>query len=198
MEIAKLMAEWLSGDNTFIHYLALEKNILFHVNGKHLFLASTLLIGSAIASANASKPVLTVDIARMMIKTCTAKASERGWKMNIAVVDSGANLIAFERMDRAFLGSGEIALNKAQTSAKFPFSTRLVEELVYGKGTKPAAVPGLAHVKGVVAFAGGLPVMDGSIHLGGIGVSGGTADEDEVCAQAAIDAVKNQLGGGGA
>lgn len=177
--------------------LSLEKNILFRINGRFFFLASTLLISSAMAQANASPAILTADIARVMIKTCTAKASEKGWKMNIAVVDSGANLIAFERMDRAFLGSGEIALSKAKTSANFPFPTRLVDELVYGKGSNPALVPGLAHVKGVIAFAGGLPVMNGSMHLGGIGVSGGTADEDEICAQAALDAVKNRLNGAG-
>ena len=170
---------------------------MFRINGRHFFLATTLLMSSAMAQANASPVVLIADIARVMIRTCTAKASEKGWKMNIAVVDNGANLIAFERMDRAFLGSGEIALSKAQTSAKFPFPTRLVEELVYGKGAKPAVVPGLAHVKGIIAFAGGLPVMNGSMHLGGIGVSGGTADEDEICAQAALDAVKNQLNGTG-
>ena len=170
------------------------------IKRKPFFLASMsmLLMSGAVAPASASPAVLTAGIARMMIKACAAKADEKGWHMNIAVVDSGAHLIAFERMDRAFLGSGEIALNKAETSAKFPFPTRLVEELVYGKGTKPAVIPGLAHVKGIIAFAGGLPVMDGSVHLGGIGVSGGTADEDELCAQAAVDAVKKQLNGGGA
>ena len=172
---------------------------MFCIKAKPFFLASMsmLLMSGAVGPASASPAVLTADIARLMIKACAAKADEKGWHMNIAVVDSGAHLIAFERMDHAFLGSGEIALNKAETSAKFPFPTRLVEELVYGKGSKPAAVPGLAHVKGIIAFAGGLPVMIGSLHLGGIGVSGGTSDEDEVCAQAAVDAVKKQLNGGG-
>jgi glc operon protein GlcG len=157
-----------------------------------------LLITNATVPAIAAQPELTVAVARAMIDACAAHATAKNWKMNVAVVDAGANLIAFERMDRAFLGSGEIALNKAQTSAKFPFSTRLIEELVYGKAGKPAVIPGLAHAKGIVAFAGGLPVMAGATHLGAIGVSGGTADQDEDCAQVAIDAVKNVLNGGGA
>lgn len=157
--------------------------------------AATLALGSATALAVDKPPALSLDVARKLLAGCVAKAVDRGWKMSIAVVDNGANLIAFERMDRAFLGSSEIAMNKAQTSAKFPFPTRTVENLVYGGAGKPAVLPGLAHVPGIIAFAGGLPLMVDGIHVGGIGVSGGTADEDEICAQAALDAVKKQLGG---
>lgn len=157
-----------------------------------------LLMSNATVQAANKQSELTIAVARTMIDACSAHAAKKGWKMNIAVVDSGANLIAFERMDRAFLGSGEIALNKAETSAKFPFPTRFVEELAYGKAAKPAVVPGLAHVKGIIAFAGGLPVMSGPTHLGGIGVSGGSADEDEICAQTALDAVTDLLKDGGA
>ncbi len=171
---------------------------MLHVNRKCLLLASMLLISNASVQAAVSPPELTAAMARAMIHGCSAHATAKGWKMHIAVVDSGANLIGFERMDHSFLGAGEIALNKAQTSAKFPFPTRIVEELSYGKGGKAPVLPGLAHVKGIIAFAGGLPIFAGSTHLGGIGVSGGTADEDEACAQAALDAVKNKLNGGGA
>lgn len=171
---------------------------MLHLNRNRLFLASVLLISNATVQAAAPQPELTVAVARTMIDACAAHATAKGWKMNVAVVDGGANLIAFERMDHAFLGAGEIALNKAQTSAKFPFPTRVIEELVYGKAGKPAVLPGLVHVKGIIAFAGGLPVMAGAAHLGAIGVSGGTADQDEACAQAAVDAVKNVLNGGGA
>lgn len=156
---------------------------------------SAVLFANTAAAAVETQAILPVDVARSLIKACVAMATEKGWKMNIAVVDSGANLIAFERMDRAFLGSSEIAMHKAQTSAKFPFPTRFVEELVYGKSGKPGPVPGLAHVSNIIAFAGGLPVMAGKAHIGGVGVSGGTADEDEICAQAALDVVQKQLGG---
>jgi glc operon protein GlcG len=138
-------------------------------------------------------PALSLDLARKMAEGCIAKAHEKGWKMNISVVDSGANPILFNRMDGAFLGSGEIALHKAETSAKFPFPTRFAEQLGYGKDHKGGDVPGFVMVPGVVAFAGGLPIMAGTAHIGGIGVSGGSADEDEMCAQAGLDAVKDML-----
>jgi hypothetical protein len=64
--------------------------------------------------------------------------------------------------------------------------------LAYGKDLKGGTVPGLALVPGIIAFAGGLPVMtDDKVHIGGIGVSGGTADQDETCAQAGIDFVQS-------
>ena len=66
-------------------------------------------------------------LAKKMAASCEVKAKEMGWKMNISVVDSGANEIFFEKMDGAYLGSRDIALHKAQTSARFPFTTRFME-----------------------------------------------------------------------
>ena len=141
------------------------------------------------ASALDNTPVLTLDLAKKMAAGCEAKA-----KMNISIVDNGANEIFFERMDGAYLGSGDIARHKAETSARFPFPTRAIEQLVYGKDLKGGTVPGLALVPGIIAFPGGLAVMtDDKVQIGGIGVSGGTGDQDETCAQAGIDAVKDAL-----
>ena len=105
-----------------------------------------------IARALDQAPVLTLDLARKMAAGCEAKAKEMSWKMNISVVDSGANQIFFEKMDGAYLGSGDIALHKAQTSARFPFPTRGVQELAYGKDLKGGMVPGLALVPGNRCF----------------------------------------------
>jgi len=146
------------------------------------------------AAALDKTSMLSLDLARKMAAGCEAKAKEMSWKMNISIVDSGPNQIFFERMDGAYLGSGDIARHKAETSARFPFPTRGVEQLAYGKDLKGGALPGLALVPGIVAFAGGLPVMtEDKAHIGAIGVSGGTADQDETCAQAGIDAVKDAL-----
>ena len=80
------------------------------------------------------------------------------------------------------------------SSANFPFPTRVFGELAFGKDGKPGAVPGIANVPGLITFAGGLPVMTANkAHIGGIGVSGGTADQDEECAKAGLDAVQNDL-----
>ena len=62
-------------------------------------------------------------------------------------------------MDGAYPGSGDIARHKAETSARFPFPTRAIEQLAYGKDLKGGSVPGLALVPGIIAFPGGLAVM---------------------------------------
>jgi len=59
--------------------------------------------------------------------------------------------------------------------------------------TREARFPASSEVPGIIAFAGGLPIMGAGAHIGGIVVSGGTADEDEACAQAGLDAVKDML-----
>jgi glc operon protein GlcG len=149
---------------------------------------------SAPALALDRMPTISLELAKKMAAGCEAKAKEMSWKMNISVVDSGANEIFFEKMDGAFLGAGDIALHKAQTSARFPFPTRGIEQLAYGKDLKGGMVPGLALVPGIIAFAGGLPIMTADkVQIGAIGVSGGTADQDETCAQAGIDAAQDAL-----
>jgi glc operon protein GlcG len=156
-------------------------------------LGSLILFGSA-AMAIETKPTITLDLAKKMAAGCAAKAKEKNWKMNIAVVNDGTKLVYFEHMDGAFLGSIEISQQKAITSAQFPFPTRVMGELAFGKDGKPGDVPGIANVPGVIAFAGGLPIMTGSAaQIGAIGVSGGSADEDEECAKAALEAVANDL-----
>ncbi|MBV9758866.1 MAG: heme-binding protein, partial [Alphaproteobacteria bacterium] len=74
------------------------------------------------------------------------------------------------------------------------FPTRRFGELAFGKDGKPGMVPGIANVPGIITFAGGLPIMAANgAQIGAIGVSGGTADQDEECAQAGLDAVKGDL-----
>jgi glc operon protein GlcG len=164
------------------------------VNGAAAIVTAFIICWNPDAWALDKMPVLTMDLAKKMAAGCEAKAKEMNWKMNISVVDSGANQVFFEKMDGAYLGSGDIALHKAQTSARFPFPTRGVEQLAYGKDLKGGALPGLAMVPGIVAFAGGLPIMTAdNVHIGAIGVSGGTADQDEICAQAGLDAAKDSL-----
>jgi glc operon protein GlcG len=156
--------------------------------------AAGLVICSSAGMTAETKAALSFDMAKKMVAACEAKAKQEGWKMNIAVVDDGANLVAFERMDGAYLGSILVAQHKAVTSANFPFSTRRFSELAFGKEGKPGLVPGIANFPGIVTFAGGLPIMTANnVQIGGIGVSGGTSDQDEQCAQAGIDAVKGEL-----
>lgn len=155
--------------------------------------AAAFALSAMSAAALDTAPRLSLDVAKRMADACEALSAKEGWRMNVAIMDAGANLIEFRRMDGAFLGSVEIAIGKARTSARFPFPTRMVAELAYGKDAKGGPLPGIAEVDGIIAFAGGLPIMGGGGHVGSIGVSGGTADQDEQCAQAGIDAVTADL-----
>jgi uncharacterized protein GlcG (DUF336 family) len=151
-------------------------------------MAASALLAVGSASAIEQRPFLTLEVAKKIAAACEAKAKQEGWKMNVAVVDSGGNLKYFLRQDDAFLKSIEIAQMKAGTSAGFPFSTKQVAEIAATR------VPGIAHVPGIAAFEGGLPIMtaDGK-HIGAVGVSGATAEQNGICAQAGLDAVKNDL-----
>lgn len=150
-------------------------------------LAATLLLGTA-ASAQQQKTAISLETAKKMAAACEARAAKEGWRMVTVIVDDGANMKLLSRMDNSFLASLQIAQLKASTSAGFPFSTRQVGEVAQQR------VPGIVHVPGIVTFAGGLPIITAKgEHLGGIGVSGATADQDEQCAQAALDAVRDDL-----
>ncbi len=145
------------------------------------------------AQALEKKPVLSLEAARKISAGCIAKAVEMGWKMNVAIVDAGANPILFERMDGAMLGSIEHAELKSVHSAKMGASTRMFGELTWGKNNEGGVLPGLATLPGFVTFAGGLPIKAGDALIGGVGVSGSMPDHDEVCAQAGLDAAKDLL-----
>ena len=141
------------------------------------------------------KPVINLSLAKIMADACEADQRSSGYApINIAIVDAGGDLVLFRRQNNAFLLSIDIATKKAISSAGIPFPTRLIEELVYGKDGNKGIIPGLAHSKDIVAFAGGLPIKtkDGVL-LGAIGISGATADQDEQCATAAIKAIEGVL-----
>ena len=135
---------------------------------------------------HATRIVLGSAVAKRLIDACEAKADAEGWKMAIAVADDGAHLKQFTRMDGAFLVSVEIAQLKAQTCARVPNTSR-----EWGEFSKDEL--GLELVPGMVSFAGGLPIFIRGQHVGGLGVSGGTADQDEACAQAGLDAIAELL-----
>jgi uncharacterized protein GlcG (DUF336 family) len=154
-----------------------------------------VLIAGSTTTATAElprHPVLTLEVAQQMVDACVKLSQEQGWRMHVAIKDSGDNLVIYARMDGSSLGSGEIAMQKASVSAKAPWSTAQLGQMAFNPQT--GAPTGMAFVAGNILFAGGLPILtaDG-VHLGGIGVSGGLPQQDEQCAQAGIDAVKADL-----
>ena len=160
-----------------------------------LMLVFSIIFISKIAFSLETKPIMDLVLAKKLADACEAKKATTDWRpLNIAIVDSGADLVLFRRQDGAFLGSIDIAIRKATSSAMIPRSTRKVGELAYGEDGNLGPRPGVATVDFLVPFAGGLPIRTESGHLiGAIGVSGASSDQDEECAQAAIDAVKDLL-----
>ena len=125
---------------------------------------------------------VTLAVAHDIIASARREAEAIGVAMNIAVVDEGNNLVAFERMDGAWLGSIDIAQGKAYTARAFDMPT---------KDLAPLAAPG-APLFGIqasnggrlVIFAGGIPLERGGEVVGAIGVSGGSVEQDQAVAEA--------------
>ena len=127
--------------------------------------------------------MITLEKAHKVIAAGEAKAKEIGQPMNIAVVDAGTNLRAFIRMDGAWLGSIDIAINKAFTAKAFDISTR---EL--GQNSQPGDQFFGIHVSNhdrVMIFAGGIPLKVNGQIVGAVGVSGGSGAQDQLVAEAA-------------
>lgn len=129
---------------------------------------------------------VTSDQARQIIAAGEARAAEIGVPVNIAVLDAGTHLKAFSRMDRALIGSVEIAINKARSAALFGLRTEVLYEFCKPGGTSP----GFEHSNGgLVVFAGGIPLTDADgVLAGAVGVSGGSVAQDLDVATAAAAA----------
>jgi len=130
--------------------------------------------------------MMTLERARKVIAAAEKKATEIGQPMNIAVVDEGGNLIAFERMEGAWLGSIDIAMNKAFTSRAFDIATRDLSEL-----SQPGKDFFGIHVSNhgrIMIFAGGVPLKEGGKVVGAVGVSGGSGKQDQSVAEAGAEA----------
>ena len=133
---------------------------------------------------------ITLQQAQAAIQAAHQKCLTMGVKMNIAVVDAGANLTAFIRMDDAWLGSLDISIRKAKTARYFDMPTGAVGGLSQPGGS----LFGIEHSNGgLITFPGGLPIKDADGHvIGAIGVSGSTVEDDHAVAEAGMKAIENQ------
>lgn len=130
--------------------------------------------------------MITLEDARRVIAAAEEKAREIGQPMNTAVVDGGRDLKAFARMEEAWLGSIDIAINKAFTAASFLMPTQDLAEM-----TQPGQpLYGLETTNNgrVVNFAGGIPLVRDDEVVGAVGVSGGTVEQDQEVAEAGVAA----------
>lgn len=130
---------------------------------------------------------LSLSDARCLIAGAEAQAEAIGRPVCIAVVGHGGNLISFARMDKAWIGSINIAVDKAYTARAFDMPSANLGEVA-----QPGAPAyGIQHSNGgrVMVFKGGYPVLHDDVIVGAIGVSGGYGDEDKIIAEAGINAL---------
>ena len=127
---------------------------------------------------------ISLSRAQAVVAAAQAEAERRGWKLNIAVVDSGGNLVAFARMDGAQLASIAVSEHKARTSVLFRRETKVFEAAIQGGNTYTVTLDG------VIGSRGGIPLVEGGKLIGAIGCSGGTGSQDEVVAKAGAALVR--------
>jgi uncharacterized protein GlcG (DUF336 family) len=136
-----------------------------------------------------NQPGISWEAASTAAQAAVRFAESKGWKINVAVVDRGGNLISFLRMPGAYLHSIDIAIDKAYTSASFGFPTKAwMGAIGHDDGMKF----GFSNQPRLIVFGGGLPIKTPGNEgdwIGGIGVSGASEAEDEECAREGLKAI---------
>jgi uncharacterized protein GlcG (DUF336 family) len=130
---------------------------------------------------------ISLEQAQAAIQAAVDEAKKRNWKMNVAVADSGGNLVAFQRMDGAMLASIQIAQHKARAAVTFRRPTKVFED-----GVQLMHLNYLLAFDGIIASRGGIPLIEHGKIIGAIGCSGGTDSQDEVVSKAGAEVI-NQI-----
>ncbi|WAK01242.1 GlcG/HbpS family heme-binding protein [Methylobacter sp. YRD-M1] len=130
---------------------------------------------------------VTYEQAEMAIAAAIEEAMKINTQMCIAIVDSGADLKAFVRMNNAWVGSVDIAIKKAKTACFFGMNTGQIGELSQPGGK----LYGIEHSNnGLITFPGGIPIVDeDGVLIGAIGVSGSTVENDHQVAKAGVEVI---------
>jgi uncharacterized protein GlcG (DUF336 family) len=153
-----------------------------------VLVATIALAGTAFGQAAppAYGPPISMEQAQKAAAAAIATAKENNWPVAIAIVDSGGQLVHFQKIDNTQHGSIEIALDKAKTAVSLKRPTKVLQDAVAqgGGGLR------LLAVRSILPLEGGVPILvDGKL-IGGIGVSGVTSEQDAQVAQAGADATK--------
>ena len=152
-------------------------------------IGTALLLASVDLSAQdapAYGPPITLQEARTVAAAAQTTAHAKGWRVAIAVVDSGGHLVLLERMDGTQLGSIEVAQQKAWTAVAFRRPSKAFEDMVAAGG----AGVRLLRLEGATPIEGGIPLLREGRVVGAIGVSGATSQQDGIVAQSGATAVK--------
>jgi len=131
------------------------------------------------------RPIGLAD-AKIVTAAAGRLADENGWLMAFAVVDTGGHLVYFEKMDGTQTGSVDVAIDKARSAALFRRPTKVFEDGVAagGQGIR------LLSLRGAVPLDGGIPIIVNGEVIGGVGVSGGSGEQDGIVARAGAAAVE--------
>lgn len=135
-----------------------------------------------------SKPCLSLEVVKAIASAAEAEALRNNWKVSIAIVDDGANLLYLERLDGAQIASTDVALGKARTAMRYKRASKALEEAVNGGRTALVAVQGITPLQGAVPI-----VHEGAI-IGAIGVSGVLPTQDEQIALAGANVLAQLVG----
>lgn len=133
-----------------------------------------------------SQKSITASLAFKMCELAVEKATNLQISINVSVVDNKGLEMAFLRMDEAFIHSIDIAKDKAYTSASFGFPTDAWTTIFKDE---PHLEQGFSNRKRLIPFGGGLPIFENGVKVGAIGISGGSEEEDILCAKYAIEKV---------
>ena len=157
-----------------------------------LIVAVMVLAVAVPASAQAPAPPpeygtpLNLEQAKKIMAGAEAEAVKNKWGMVITIVDSGGNAVMMHRLDNTQFGSIDVARDKARTAVAFRRPTKVFQDLIAQGGGNLR----LLNLTGASVLEGGIPIVVGGKIIGGIGVSGGTSQQDAQVAQAGIDALK--------
>ncbi|MFZ5945684.1 MAG: GlcG/HbpS family heme-binding protein [Bacillota bacterium] len=130
---------------------------------------------------------LSYEQALLLTEKAVARAKELGINISVALVCRGGYLVAFQRMDKAKIFSIDLAIKKAYTAAITQVDTHNWEEWA-----KTRSLFGIESDNRLVLFSGGIKIVEGNEVIGGIGVSGGTPEQDRICSEAAVNALSEK------
>jgi uncharacterized protein GlcG (DUF336 family) len=148
--------------------------------------ALCLLTSSLAQMPNPYGAPISLENAKKVAAPALAEAAKNNWTMAVAVVDTGGNLVYYEKMDNTQLGSATVAIDKARSAALFKRPTKAFQDALAAGGDGLR----ILRLQGAVPVEGGIPlVVEGKI-VGAIGISGGASSQDAQCAKAGADILK--------
>ncbi|RYF60262.1 MAG: heme-binding protein [Comamonadaceae bacterium] len=130
-----------------------------------------------------SRPTISSAAAMQLVQRCIAAAEASNTSISVSICDPAGGLIAFHRMDDAALVSGELSEKKAYTAVLLGLETGKLYDFIKDK---PALAISLPHTTNFVVIEGGSPIASAGHVIGGVGVSGGTPDQDAACVSTAL------------